>query len=204
MKLKGWIQLHWTDPIPPSTEEGLEGAAFAPYDFDAQSDTMTKLMATALTLKTYREMVEGRTNFVLEDYCHIPKGKGYLCRIGKEGMKAHEYIVSSNNEENIFIPVCIYHLAFGLRFPLHTFFSQLLCHFQLSLNQLLPHATRKIISFIWVCEYMKLPMTLRLFKSLFKLGESKNRPFVTFTSINGSMVAYQELNDLEEYKDKII
>jgi hypothetical protein len=51
---------------------------------------------------------------------------------------------------------------------------------------------------------MKLPMTLRLFKSLFKLDEAKNKPFVTFSSINGSMVSFPELNDLKWYKDKII
>ena len=117
---------------------------------------------------------------------------------------AHEYIISETNEEEIFVPVCIYHFAFGSRFPLHPFFSQILCHFHLSLNQLLPQATRKIMSFIWTCEYMKLSLTLNLFKSLFKLDENKNKPFITFSSINGAMVVYTELNDLKEYKDKII
>lgn len=42
-------------------------------------------------------------------------------------------------------------------------------------------------------------MTLRLFQSLFKLEISKNSPFVTFSSIN-----YPELNDLKDYKDRII
>ena len=119
-------------------------------------------------------------------------------------MMAHEYIVFKTNEEDIFIPVCIYHFAFGLRFPLHPFFSQILCHFYLFLNQLLPQATRKIMSFIWTCKYMKLPLTLNLFKSLFKLDENKNKPFITFSSINGAMVVYPELNDLKEYNDKII
>ena len=58
--------------------------------------------------------------------------------------------------------------------------------------------------FIWICEYMKLSMTLRLFKSLFKLDDLKNKPFITFSSINGSMVIYPELNDLKNYEDKII
>ena len=113
-------------------------------------------------------------------------------------------MVSSKTLENIFIPTCIYHFAFSIRFPLHPFFSQILCHFHLSLNQLLPQATRKIMSFIWTCKYMKLPLTLNLFKSLFKLDENKNKPFITFSSINGAMVVYLELNDLKEYKDKII
>ena len=60
------------------------------------------------------------------------------------------------------------------------------------------------MSFIWTCEYMKLPLTLKLFKSLFKLDENKNKPFITFSSINRAMVVYPELNDLKEYKDKII
>ena len=51
---------------------------------------------------------------------------------------------------------------------------------------------------------MKLPLTINLFKSLFKLDENKNKPFITFSSINGVMVLYLELNDLKEYKDEII
>ena len=187
MKPNSWIHLCLTDPI---ISPGLEGTAFIPYDFDAQADTMKRLMTTSLDSNTFKMPVEGRAQIVLEYYCHIPKDNGYWCRIGQEGMMAHEYILSEDNEEDIFISVCIYHFAFGLRFPLHPFFSQILCHFQLSLNQLLPQKTRKILSFIWICEYMKFPMTLRLFKSLFKLDDSKNKPFITFSSINGSMVVY--------------
>lgn len=163
-----------------------------------------KLRESALIEATLQEMVLARTQFVLEDYCHIPKEKGYWCRLGDVGFTANEYYISTDNEEDIFIPVCIYHLAFGLRFPLHPFFSQLLYHHKISLNQLLPQATRKIISFIWVCEFMKLPMTLRLWQSLYKLDLNKKAPFVTFTSINGSNVCYLELNDLKHYEDKTI
>ena len=60
------------------------------------------------------------------------------------------------------------------------------------------------MSFIWTCEYMKLPLTLNLFKSLFKLDENKNTSFITFSSINGAMLVYPGLDDLKEYKDKII
>ena len=60
------------------------------------------------------------------------------------------------------------------------------------------------MSFFWTCEYMKLPLSLNLFKSVFKLDENKNKPFITFSSINRAMVVYPELNDLKEYKDKII
>ena len=94
--------------------------------------------------------------------------------------------------------------CFWSTFPSSPFFSRILCHFHLSLNQLLPQTTRKIMSFIWTCEYMKLPLTLNLFKSLFKFDEKKYKPFITFSLINGAMVVYLELNDLKEYKDKII
>ena len=147
MKPKDWIHLRWIDPVIPPTVEGLEGIAFIPYDFNAQADTMKRLTTTSLDSNTFKLLVKGRAQFFLEDYCHIPKDKGYWCRIGQEGMMAHEYIISEDNEKDVFIPVCIYHFAFGLRFPLHPFFSQILCHFQLSLNQLLPQATRKILSF---------------------------------------------------------
>ena len=94
MKPNDWVHLRWKDPIIPPTIEGLKGAAFVPYDFDAQTDTMNKLVTTSLDSKTFKLLVEGRVQFVLEDYYHIPKDKGYWCRIGEEGMMAHEYIVS--------------------------------------------------------------------------------------------------------------
>ena len=34
--------------------------------------------------------------------------------------------------------------------------------------------------FQWTCEYVRLPMTLNLFKSLFKLDEAKNKLFIHF------------------------
>ena len=111
MKTTGWPHLRWTDAIIPSSLEDLEGIHFTHLDLESSSDTM----------------VEGRAQFVLE-YNHIPREKGYWCRIGEEGMMAHEYIISETNEEDIFMPVCIYHFEFGLCFPLHPFFSQILCH----------------------------------------------------------------------------
>ena len=51
---------------------------------------------------------------------------------------------------------------------------------------------------------MKLSLTISLFKSLFKLYETKNRLFITFSSINKAMVVYSELNNLKDYKDKTI
>src|SRR5687767_3602608 len=74
---KKWIHLFWIDPLVAPTEEGLEGIEFEPFDF--QYDTMSKLMETTLTLKTFNLMLEGRAQYVIEDYCHIPKRKGYWC-----------------------------------------------------------------------------------------------------------------------------
>lgn len=51
---------------------------------------------------------------------------------------------------------------------------------------------------------MKLPMTLRLCHSLYKLDLKKKEPFVTFISSNGSNVCYPELNGLKQYEDKTI
>ena len=147
--------------------EGLEGIHFTPFDLEGSFDTVKILLNTELTSQTFNLIVEGRAQFLLEDYCHILREKGYWCRIGEEGMMAYEYIVSETNKEDIFIPVCIYHFAFGLRFPLHPFFSQILYHFHLSLNQHLPQATRKIMSFICTCEYIKLSLTLNLYYFFF-------------------------------------
>ena len=117
--------------------------------------------------------------------------------------RAWWYIISADNEEDIFIHFNIFHFQFGLRFSLHPF-SQILCHYKLSLNQIQPQATREIMSFIWTCEYMKLPLTLNLFKSLFKADFSKNKHFYTFVPINRTLLVYLELNDLKRYKNKAI
>ena len=53
-------------------------------------------------------------------------------------------------------------------------------------------------------KYMKLPLSLNLFKNIFKLDETKNGSVITFSSINRALVAYLKLNDLKHYKDKII
>ena len=133
MKANGWPQLQWTDPIIPPSLQGLEAIHFTPFDLEGFSDTMTRLSTTGLTSPTFKLMVEGRAQFVLEDYCHIPKEKGYLCMIGEEGMMAHEYIVSETNKEDIFIPACIFPLhLFSLKFnvisifPSTNFFIKLL------------------------------------------------------------------------------
>ena len=81
-------------------------------------------------------MINSRAQFVLEDYCHIPHVKRYWCRSDEEGMVAHEYIIYEKNEDDILIPMNIYDFTFGLRFPLHPFFSQILCHYRISLKQL--------------------------------------------------------------------
>lgn len=144
-----WPHLYWNDELPSPSLQGLEGISFSPFDFSFMDASAQKnFQGAALSEKIYNQMVAGRANFILEDYCHISKDKGYWCRIGDVGMLAHEYIVSDPDEGDIFIPLSVFHLTFGLRFPLHPFFSQILCHFEISLNQILPQATRKIMSFI--------------------------------------------------------
>lgn len=75
MKQK-WVYLFWIDELPPPSLQGLEGAAFTPFDFDGSDETMKKLQETAFLEKYYNMIVKGRANFVLEDYCHIPRTRG--------------------------------------------------------------------------------------------------------------------------------
>ena len=77
MKPNGWPYLRWTDPIIPPSLKDLEGIYFTPFYLEGSSDTMKRLLSTGLTYQTFNQMVEGRAQFVLEDYCHIPKEKGY-------------------------------------------------------------------------------------------------------------------------------
>ena len=121
MKPNGWPHLKWTDALIPSSLTGLEGINFTPLTDADFGDSKAKLVSTRLTFEIINLMVEGRTQFTLEDLCHIPKEKGYWFRIGEPGMTADEYIISDIND-HIFIPVCIYDFAFGLHFPLHPFF----------------------------------------------------------------------------------
>ena len=76
MKLNRWPHLCWTDLIIPPSLEGLEGIHFTPFDLEGSSDMMSRLMTTSLTSKTFKLMVEGRAQFVLEDYCHTQRTGG--------------------------------------------------------------------------------------------------------------------------------
>ena len=77
MKANSWPHLRWTDPVVPPSLEGLEGIHFTSLDLKGSSDTMKRLLSTGLTYETFKQIVEGRAQFVLEDYFHIPKEKGY-------------------------------------------------------------------------------------------------------------------------------
>ena len=77
MKANGRPHFHWTDPIVPLSLKGLEGIHFSPLNVEDSFATMKKLLTNELTPEIFRQMVEGRAQFVLEDYCHIPKEKGY-------------------------------------------------------------------------------------------------------------------------------
>ena len=59
----------------------LEGIPFTLLALDNSPDTMTRLASEVFNL-----MLEGKAQFVVEDLCHIPREKGYWCRIGEEGM----------------------------------------------------------------------------------------------------------------------
>lgn len=127
---KRWVHFHWTDDLIPPTVGVSNDTVFAPFHFSTLDIKGTRnLSESILTEGTLQEMVLARTQFVLEDYCHIPREKGYWFRLGEVGFTANEYYISSNNESDIFIPVCVCHFAFGLRFPLHPFFSSLLCYY---------------------------------------------------------------------------
>ena len=78
MKTNGWPHLRWTDPVAPPSLEDLEGIHFTPLDVEGSSNTMKRLLSTALTSETFKQMLDGRAPFVLEDYCHILKEKGIL------------------------------------------------------------------------------------------------------------------------------
>ena len=149
-------------------------------------------------------MVEGRLQFVIEDRFHLSCEQGYWCRLGEPGMQAHQVIVTTSPSTDVFIPVNLYHFVFGLHFPMHWFLQKVLCFYQLSLNQLIPQALRKIISFIWHYEYMGYPLTLDLFRSLFKIEQGGNKSYYLAKVVNGATVVVPDLSDLKYYFDKTV
>lgn len=52
----------------------------------------------------------------------------------------------------------------------------------------MPQAIRKIVTFIWHYEYMGYPMTLKLFKVIFKIEYDSNKPYYTARVINQAIV----------------
>lgn len=126
-----WPHLRWLDILDSSSLKGLEGIHFTPLADDQLTLAMLGLSATTHNIQDLREMVVSRAQFVLEDYCHIPHEKEYWCRLGEKGIIIHEYIIFVVNEEDIFLFLNIFHFSFGLRFSLHPFFPQTLCHYKL-------------------------------------------------------------------------
>ena len=85
IKANGWPHFHWTDTIFPPFLEGLEGIPFTPLNVEDSEETMRKLLTTELTPEIFKQIVEGRAQFVLEDYYHIPKEKDICVEFVKRG-----------------------------------------------------------------------------------------------------------------------
>ena len=86
----------------------LEGVSLSPISDVDLADTIKELCTTTLTSKVFKQMVEARTQFHLEDLCHILRDKGYWCRIREEGMMAQIYnLKNSWGRRRHFYP-CLY------------------------------------------------------------------------------------------------
>ena len=117
-------------------------------------------------------------------------------------MQAHQVIVTTSPSTDVFIPVNLYHFVFGLHFPMHWFLQKVLCFYQLSLNQMMPQGVRKIISFIWHCEYMGYPLTLDLFRLLFKIEQGGNNPY--YSASKWAIVVVPYVSHLKYYFNRTV
>lgn len=64
------------------------------------------------------------------------------------------------------------HLNLGLRFPLDPFIPEILNSYHLALHQLMPNSVANIVAFISMCNILRFPKTLTLFRTVFKLVEA--------------------------------
>ena len=142
-----WEHLYWDDAFPASASLDQSSEASMTYNLLEVDETGGKLQFV-LSPRILDIMAEGRLQFVVEDRFRLSRDQGYGCRLGEPGMQAHQVIVTTSPSTDVYIPVNLYHFVFGLRFPMHWFLQKVLCFYQLSLNQLMPQAIRKIISFI--------------------------------------------------------
>ena len=66
----------------------------------------------------------------------------------------------------------------------------------------MPQVVRKIISFIWHCEFIGYPLTLDLFRSLFKIEQGSNKSYYSTKVVNGATVVVPDLSNF--YFDRTV
>ena len=72
-----------------------------------------------------------------------------------------------------YIGVYTRQLQSGLRFPLHPFVTQVLNGYNISLCQLTPVSTRRVMTFLWVALFYGFDPSIHVFRQLHKLVENK-------------------------------
>lgn len=87
---------------------------------------------------------------------------GYRLHLPESGAKITEPPEST-------IPVFKDQLEMGVRFPLHPFLADVLVYYNISLIQLTPFAIRRLLGFVWMCEFYDHQPNMQLFRAVFKL-----------------------------------
>ena len=73
----------WLDePLEPSLE-GLEKTSFIPMSKDELAQVRVTLNVSTIFSNDLNAMLEAKAQYVVEDYCHVPKDKVYWCRLGR-------------------------------------------------------------------------------------------------------------------------
>lgn len=59
----------------------------------------------------------------------------------------------------------------GIRFPIYPFFVSIFNNFHLTLSLINPNAWRKALYFLYICLNKKIPLSIQLFRCIFKMHE---------------------------------
>jgi Putative gypsy type transposon len=102
------------------------------------------------------------------------------------------------------IPISQRHFEFGLRFPLHPFIVDFCDEFGVCVGQLHPNAIRSLISYIWVCQYLKWTPSLKVIRTMCQLKVGRNRNEKGWFSLAdkpGFTLVRPKLDSVKEWRD---
>ena len=130
----------------------------------------------------------------------------------KWGLKDDNNIIIPGNYDTVRSPpphcIAVYlpSFEFGLRFPLHHFFREVLDLLNISVSKLYPNAWGSLVAFLILCKVLAVPPTLTAFKYILRAhlcnSQSYGCGWITFTHRRGLKIVHDLPDNQKGYRTK--